>query len=83
MEALTRVAAKEFGKFNIRCNVVIPGFIDTKFIEHAPTDAKKTFLEHCALKRLGTAEEVAEVISFIVSDKASYINGASVEVNGG
>lgn len=80
---MTRVGAKEFAKFNIRCNVVIPGFIETKFIEHAPQQAKQTFVDHCALKRLGTAEEVAEVISYIVSDKASYINGASVEVNGG
>ncbi|XP_063703777.1 estradiol 17-beta-dehydrogenase 8-like [Culicoides brevitarsis] len=83
VEALTRVGAKEFAKFNIRCNVVIPGFIDTPIIRDAPEEAKKAFLEHCALKRFGTPEEVAEVIAFIVSDKASYINGASIEVNGG
>uniref|UniRef100_A0A336K5N9 (3R)-3-hydroxyacyl-CoA dehydrogenase n=1 Tax=Culicoides sonorensis TaxID=179676 RepID=A0A336K5N9_CULSO len=83
VEALTRVGAKEFAKFNIRCNVVIPGFIETKLIENAPNSAKDLYLKNCAMKRFGTPEEVAEVISFLLTDKASYINGASIEVNGG
>lgn len=83
VEALTQVAAKEFGKFNVRVNTVVPGFIETELIANVPTEAKAKFLNHCALGRLGTVDEVAEVITFLASDKSRYINGASVEVNGG
>lgn len=83
VEALTKVAAKEFGKFNIRVNAVVPGFIETPMVEAVPSHAKTVFTEQCALKRLGKPEEVAECISFLASDKSSYVNGCTLEVNGG
>jgi 17beta-estradiol 17-dehydrogenase/3alpha(17beta)-hydroxysteroid dehydrogenase (NAD+) len=83
VEALTKVAAKEFGKFNIRVNAVVPGFISTPMTENIPSHAKTVFTEQCALKRLGTPEEVAECINFLASDKSSYVNGCTLEVNGG
>lgn len=83
VEALTKVAAKEFGKFNIRVNAVVPGFIESPMTANIPSSAKDTFKEQCALSRLGTPEEVAECIAFLASDKSSYVNGCTLEVNGG
>lgn len=81
--SLTKVAAKEFGKFNIRVNAVLPGFIDTPMVAGIPDKAKEAALASCPLNRLGKPEEIAEVIAFLASDKASYINGATIEVTGG
>lgn len=83
VEGLTKVAAKEFAKFNVRVNAILPGFIDTNFITTVPEEIKQTFLNQCALKRFGKPEEVAEVIGFLASDKSSFVNGATIEVNGG
>uniref|UniRef100_A0A336M7G9 (3R)-3-hydroxyacyl-CoA dehydrogenase n=1 Tax=Culicoides sonorensis TaxID=179676 RepID=A0A336M7G9_CULSO len=83
VEALTKVAAKEFGKFNIRVNAVVPGFIESPMTDVVPDEAKKAFATQCAMHRLGQPEEVAEAIAFLASDKASYVNGCTLEVNGG
>nr|CAD7598389.1 unnamed protein product [Timema genevievae] len=69
--------------FGIRCNVVVPGFIDTPMTDAVPDKVKEKFRATIALKRFGRAEEVAEVIAFLASDKSSYVNGASIEVIGG
>ncbi|XP_055914536.1 estradiol 17-beta-dehydrogenase 8 [Eupeodes corollae] len=81
--SFTEVAAKEFGKFNIRVNSILPGYIDTPMVDAVPEHIKEKVSRICPLGRLGQPEEVAEVISFLASKKASYINGASVEVTGG
>lgn len=81
--SFTEVAAKEFGKFNIRVNSILPGYIDTPMVDVVPEHIKEKVTRICPLGRLGKPEEVAEVISFLASKKASYINGASVEVTGG
>lgn len=83
VEALTKVSAKEFGKFNIRVNSLVPGFIDTDLIKDVPQEAKLNYINNCAMKRVGTVDEVAEVIAFLASDSSSYINGSSIDVNGG
>lgn len=83
VEALTKVAAKEFGKFNIRVNAVVPGFIDSPMTQTIPEETKKIFIQQCAMKRFGTPEEVAETIAFLASDKSSFVNGCTLEVNGG
>ncbi|XP_030757366.1 estradiol 17-beta-dehydrogenase 8 [Sitophilus oryzae] len=83
VELLTKVAAREFGKVNIRVNTVLPGVIQTPMFNAVPEKVKAKFVERIPLARLGYPEEVAEVISFLASDKSSYINGASIEVTGG
>ncbi|XP_068084171.1 (3R)-3-hydroxyacyl-CoA dehydrogenase isoform X2 [Anabrus simplex] len=83
VEALTKTAAKEFGKLGIRCNAVLPGFIATPMTDTVPENVKAMFLSRVAAGRLGRPEEVAEVITFLASDRSSYVNGASVEVTGG
>jgi 17beta-estradiol 17-dehydrogenase / 3alpha(17beta)-hydroxysteroid dehydrogenase (NAD+) / 3-oxoacyl-[acyl-carrier protein] reductase alpha subunit len=83
VEAMTSVASKEFGKFNIRVNCVLPGFINSPMTEIVPQKVKDIIVQQCAMKRFGEPEEIAEVIAFLASDRSSYMNGASVLVTGG
>lgn len=83
VEAMTKVVAREFGRYNIRVNAVVPGFIETPMTETIPQKVKDMVIMQCALRRFGKPEEIAEVIAFLASDKSSYINGTSIEVTGG
>ncbi len=80
---LTKSLAKELGKRNIRVNAVAPGFILTEMTEKLSEDMEREIRERIPLKRFGTPEEVANLVSFLCSEKASYINGAVIEISGG
>ncbi|XP_037927547.1 estradiol 17-beta-dehydrogenase 8 [Teleopsis dalmanni] len=81
--SFTEVASKEFGKFGIRVNAILPGYINTPMVAVVPEKIKEQVKVRCPLGRLGKPEEIAEVIAFLASEKASYINGAAIEVTGG
>jgi len=81
---LTRAAAKELGPFGITVNAVCPGLIDTELTrEHATPEELAAHARSFPIPRLGTAAEVADLICFLASEKAGYITGASVDINGG
>ncbi|NNV07211.1 SDR family NAD(P)-dependent oxidoreductase [Geobacillus sp. C56-T2] len=82
---LTKNAALEYGKFNIRVNAVAPGVIDTNIITPWKQDARKwpIISKANALGRIGTPEEVANAVLFLASDEASFITGATLSVDGG
>jgi len=81
---LTKAMAKEVASLGVRVNAVSPGVIDTPFHEVFSTpDMMANFVKTIPLGRVGTSEEVANVIAFLVSDAASYIVGETIEVNGG
>ena len=83
--ALTRVAASEVGRFGVRVNAVAPGLIYNEFLRRIyPDDFFDGFAERRTfLRRLGTPEDVANVVSFLVSDRASYVTGEVYGVSGG
>ena len=70
----SRSIAKEMGRYQIRSNVVIPGFIDTDMTERSIKN-KEEVIKRIALGRMGRVEDVAEAVTFLLSDKASYITG--------
>ncbi|MGB1159207.1 MAG: 3-oxoacyl-ACP reductase FabG [Porticoccaceae bacterium] len=79
----SRSLAKEIGSRGITVNTVAPGFIDTDMTRDLPEAAKQAMLSQIPLSRLGAPDEIASVVSFLVSDSASYITGETIHVNGG
>jgi 3-oxoacyl-[acyl-carrier protein] reductase len=83
MIALTKTTAKELGRRGINVNAVAPGFIQTVMTEEMPEGAKAKVSEQIPLERLGTPEDVANVVLFLVGDLSSYVTGQVVHVDGG
>lgn len=83
LRGLSGVAATEFGPRGIRTNIVHPGYIDTPMMASAPAVMTDAQLALTPLERIGEADEVAAVVAFLLSDAASYVNGAEVPVDGG
>jgi 3-oxoacyl-[acyl-carrier protein] reductase len=80
---LMKSLAKEFAARGIRVNAVAPGFIETAMTQALPEDVRNAYLEGIPLKKLGTPEDVAEAVKFLVSESARYITGQIIHVNGG
>ena len=82
---LTKSAAIALAKHNIRVNAVGPGSIDTEMLAGVNNDpaAMQTVLSRTPIKRLGNVKEVADVVAFLASQKASYVTGETIYVDGG
>jgi NAD(P)-dependent dehydrogenase (short-subunit alcohol dehydrogenase family) len=85
--AFSKSLAKEAGKLypghQIRVLSVSPGFIETPMTDAVPESEKMEYLKMIPAQRFGQAEEVAETVAFLLSSKASYVNGSNIEINGG
>lgn len=79
----TKSVAREYGSKGITVNAVAPGFIQTAMTDQLPDNVKEAYLKQIPLARFGTPEDVADVVDFLASDKASYITGQVIEVTGG
>lgn len=79
----TRSLAKEVGSRNITVNAVAPGFIETDMTGQLADEQRNLLLEQIALGRLGNADEIASVVTFLASRAAGYITGETINVNGG
>ena len=80
---MTKSVARELAPRGVTVNAVAPGFIDTDMTRALPEEAKNTLTSGIPLGRLGTAQDVADAVAFLCSDRASYITGAVLNVNGG
>lgn len=83
MIALTKTTAKELGRRGINVNAVAPGFIQTVMTEEMPEDAKEKVSGQIPLERLGTPEDVAKVVLFLVGEQSDYVTGQVIHVDGG
>jgi 3alpha(or 20beta)-hydroxysteroid dehydrogenase len=83
LRGLTRVAALEYGSLGIRTNAVHPGYIDTPILADANPAFLQASVELTPAGRPGTPEEVASVVAFLLSDRAAYVNGAEISIDGG
>jgi 3-oxoacyl-[acyl-carrier protein] reductase len=80
---LTKSLAREVAGREITVNCVAPGYIMTGMTEGLPEAVKQAFLENIPMKRMGTPEDVAQAVRFLLSDQAAYITGQVIHVNGG
>jgi NAD(P)-dependent dehydrogenase (short-subunit alcohol dehydrogenase family) len=85
VEGLTKAAALEVAESGVRVNVVAPGPIETGMLNRftGTADKKAALVAGVPLKRVGRPEEIAQTILFVASDKASFMTGASIAVDGG
>ncbi len=79
----TKTWSRELGPKGVRVNAVAPGFVETPILATIPDKVLDHMRDQVPLKRLGRAEEIANVYAFLASDEASYVNGAVLEVSGG
>lgn len=83
LSGLCKSLASELGNLDVRINVVAPGFINTKMNNNLDEEEKDSIAEMTPLKRLGTTQDVANAISFLASENASFITGQTLYVDGG
>lgn len=79
----TRSAARELGRWGVRVNAVAPGIIDTDLIAGLPADARERHVAATPLGRLGTPQDVAKAVRFLVGDDAAFVTGQVLGVDGG
>ncbi len=80
---ITKSLAKELGSRGITVNAVAPGYINTDMTAVLKDELKEKITELIPLRRLGEVEDIAETVAFLASDKASYITGQTIQVDGG
>lgn len=80
---MTKVWARELGRYGIRVNAVAPGFIATEMTNAMPEKVLDSMRSHTPLRRMGRPEDVANAYAFLASDEASFISGALLRVDGG
>lgn len=83
VSGFSRSLAKEVGSRGITVNTVAPGFIDTDMTKDLPEANKQEMLGQIPLSRLGSPDEIAATVSFLISESAGYITGETIHVNGG
>ncbi|MBQ27360.1 MAG: 3-oxoacyl-[acyl-carrier-protein] reductase [Nitrospiraceae bacterium] len=81
--AFTKAVAREYARRGITSNAVAPGFIDTAMTQAMPPEDRESLVKQIPCERLGTPEDVAHAVTFLVSKEASYITGQVLHVNGG
>lgn len=80
---LAKTVALEYARHGITCNAILPGLIETELVRAMPAELRDATIAATPAQRLGRMEEVAQLIAFLASDAAGFINGAEIRVDGG
>lgn len=83
LKGFTEALAKEIGRYGITVNCLAPGVLEEGVSSNLPKNRREEYIRHCALGRLGTMDEAAEVAAFLCSDRNSYMNGSTIVLDGG
>ena len=83
LSGFTKSLAKEVGSRNITVNSVAPGFIETDMTSFLDEDSKNTIIKDIPLNRLGSPEDVSELVAFLAGDESLYISGQTISIDGG
>lgn len=83
MLGMTKCLAKELASRGVTVNAVAPGYIDTDMTAVLPEKVKETVLTQIPLRRIGRPDDIAEAVAFLASDRAAYITGQTIQVDGG
>ena len=81
--AMSKSIAGEVAGRGITTNCIAPGFIATPMTENLPDNVKQAMLDRIPMKRMGTPQDIANVVAFLASDESAYITGQTINVNGG
>jgi len=80
---MTRSVARQLGPWGITCNAIAPHAVMTEMMNYWTDEKKQTMADKIPVKRLGTVEEMAQLISYLASDQAGFITGETININGG
>lgn len=80
---ITKTIAAEYPTNKVRCNAILPGFVDTPMFRALDKDKISDVIKSIPLQKVATADEIARVCLFLASDDSSYVNGAALDVTGG
>jgi NAD(P)-dependent dehydrogenase (short-subunit alcohol dehydrogenase family) len=80
---LTKTVALEYGRGGITCNAILPGLIGTELVNAMPAEILEAAVAATPTRRLGTTTEVGQLIAFLASERAGFINGAEIAIDGG
>ena len=80
---ITKSAARELGSRGITVNAIAPGYIDTDMTQGLSDSVKEKVLEQIPLRKMGTTQDIAQMVVFLASEKGSYITGQIISIDGG
>ena len=83
IHGFTKALAQEGARFNITCNAIAPGYVDTDMVRAVPQDVLQKIIARIPVGRLGRAEDIARGVVFLTADDADFITGSTVSINGG